>query len=293
MGHPKKTSDAARKVGVRILIADDNLVNQNVILAYVENMGYEADVVTNGVDALDALASVPYALVLMDCQMPVMDGITATVQIRRREGGNRHTPIIAVTANGNRERCLDAGMDDYLAKPVRQQQLADAIARWIPQQPPKNSSTNGNGTSATSEARTLPSAHTPLEEAELNGTATAENVDAFSDAKISQRLSQLSEECGAEMLSGFIGMFVRDTAERLNRLHGLAAQQDVTAVEREAHNLKGSCANLGAERMAAFCHQLETEAEAGSLGSANEFLEQLDSEFERLKPLLGWETQVL
>ena len=88
-----------------------------------------------------------------------------------------------------------------------------------------------------------------------------------------------------EMLSGFIGMFVRDTAERLTRLDGLAAQQDAAAVEREAHNLKGSCANLGAERMAALCHQLETEAEAGSLGSANELLKRLDSEFDRLKPL--------
>jgi len=293
MGQPHKTSNAARGAGVRLLIADDNLVNLNVILAHVENLGYEADVVTNGADALDALLRAPYALVLMDCQMPVMDGITATVEIRRREGGHSHTPIIAVTANGNRERCLDAGMDDYLAKPVRQQQLADAIARWIPQRPPRNSHANGHGIEAKSEARTPGSAHTSLEEGELSGAANAENADALTDAKISQRLSQLSEECGAEMLAGFIGMFVGDAAERLTRLHGLAAEQDVTAVEREAHNLKGSCANLGAERMAALCHQLETEAEAGSLRSADEFLESLDSEFERLKPLLEWETQVL
>jgi len=286
MGQAQQPSDAARGAGVRILIADDNLVNQNVILAHVENLGYEADVVTNGVDALDALLSTPYALVLMDCQMPVMDGITATVEIRRREDSHRRTPIIAVTANGNRERCLEAGMDDYLAKPVRQWQLAEAIARWITQTPPKNSYAKGNGTRGKSEVGTPPRAHIPLKDAGLNGTAETENVEAFSDAKISHRLSQLSEECGAEMLSGFIGMFITDTTERLTRLHGLVAQQDVTAVEREAHNLKGSCANLGAERMAALCHQLETEAEAGSLGSANEFLERLDSEFERLKPLL-------
>jgi len=289
MGQPQKTSNAAHGAGGRILIADDNLVNQNVILAHVEILGYEADVVTNGADALDALAREPYAVVLMDCQMPVMDGFTATVEIRRREGDQHRTPIIAVTAYGNRERCLDAGMDDYLAKPVRQQQLADAIARWITQRP-RDSHANGNGTKAKSKARTPRRADAPLAKGEFNGTAKAQNVDAFSDAKISQRLSQLSEECGTEMLAGFIGMFVRDTAERLTRLHGLTAQQDVTAVEREAHNLKGSCANLGAECMAALCHQLETEAEAGSLGRANEFLERLNSEFERLKPLLGWET---
>jgi two-component system sensor histidine kinase/response regulator len=216
-----------------------------------------------------------------------MDGITATVEIRRREGGHRHTPIIAVTANGNRERCLDAGMDDYLPKPVRQWQLAEVIAHWITHRKSRNSPASGDGTRAESEA------HAKLEDGELNGTAKAEKVDAFSDDKISQRLSQLSEECGAEMVAGFVGMFVRDTAERLTCLHRLAAQQDVIAVEREAHNVKGSCANLGAERMAALCHQLETEAEAGSLGSADELLEGLDSEFERLKPLLGWGTQVL
>ncbi len=285
MGQPQRTSDGA---GGRLLIAEDNLVNQKVILALVENLGYQADVVANGADALEALAREPYALVLMDCQMPVIDGLTATVEIRRREGGHRHTPIIAVTAN-NRERCLDAGMDDYLAKPVRQQELADAIARWITPRPPKNSYANGNGARAEGNARTKREAYTSLENGELSGTAKAENAEAFNDSTISERLAQLREECGAELVSGFIEIFIRDTAERLARLHGLASLQDSTAVEREAHGLKGSCANLGVERMAALCHQLEAEAEAGLLTSAKEVLERLGFEFERLKPLLETE----
>ncbi len=286
MVQPQNTSDRA---GGRLLIAEDNPVNQTVILTHVENLGYQADVVANGADALDALTRTPYALVLMDCQMPVMDGLTATVEIRRREGGQRHTPIIAVTADSNREQCLDAGMDDYLAKPIRQQELADAIARWITHRPPKNSSENHNGAKAKRDARTQRGVYNPLENAELNGTAKEENADALSDETISERLAQLREECGAELVTVFIEMFVKDTAERLARLHGLAAQQDSNAVESEAHSLKGSCANLGFERMAALCHQLEAEAEAGLLTSAKEVLELLDFEFERLKPLLETE----
>lgn len=311
MGEPQKTSDAASEAhttiklvtrhtleeaahgaGVRLLIAEDNLANQKVILSQIKHLGYQADVVANGTDALEALARVPYELVLMDCHMPKMDGLTATAEIRRREGGERHTPIIAVTANtmqGARERCLDAGMDDYLAKPVRQQELADALARWITHRPAKDSSSNGNGAKQKSDARTERDAYTPPENEELKGTAKAENADAFSEASLSERLAQLCEECGAEMLAGFIEMFVADTSERLTRLHGLTAQQDSIAVEHEAHSLKGSCANLGAGRMAALCQQLEAEAEAGSLTSAKEILERLDFEFERLKPLLETE----
>ncbi len=281
--------EAARGAGVRLLIAEDNLVNQKVILSQIERLGYQADVVANGTDALDALARASYALVLMDCQMPVMDGLNATAEIRRREGYDRHTPIIAVTANamqGERERCLDAGMDDYLAKPVKKQELADALARWITHRPGKTSSANGNAAKPKSDARTERDADRPPENGDLNGTAKAENADAFSEAVISERLAQLREECGAEMVAGFIEVFVGDTSKRLTRLRDLTAQQDSTAVEREAHSLKGSCANLGAERMASLCEQLEAEAESGSLTRAKEFLERLDYEFKRLKPLV-------
>jgi len=220
-----------------------------------------------------------------------MDGLTLTDEIRRREGGQRHTPIIAVTANGNREQCLMAGMDDYLAKPVRKQELADAIARCL------NMSLLPvcvlSSPRPKSGAQTGRDAYPPTEDEELNRAAKGEDADAFSDAPISERLAQLREECGAEIVAGFIEMFVRDTAERLTRLHGLATQQDSNAVEREAHSLKGSCANLGVERMAAVCQQLEAEAEAGSLASTKEFLKRLDFEFERLKPLLFSRTEIL
>jgi CheY-like chemotaxis protein len=117
-----------------VLVAEDNPVNQKVAVRTLERCGCEIDVVNNGREALDALAARRYAVVLMDCQMPVMDGYDATTELRRRERGLRRTPVIAMTAhamNGAAERCMAAGMDDYIPKPVRRAQLIEALRRWI------------------------------------------------------------------------------------------------------------------------------------------------------------------
>ena len=123
-----------RGKSVRVLIAEDNQVNQKVVIKQLEKIGFKADAVANGAEALAATAKVAYDLVLMDCQMPEMDGFAATREIRRREGEfNMHTPIVALTANaleGDRDRCLAAGMDDYLSKPIKLEQLRTVLERW-------------------------------------------------------------------------------------------------------------------------------------------------------------------
>jgi CheY-like chemotaxis protein len=120
---------------VSILVAEDNAVNLEVAQLNLEKRGYRVLVARNGREAVDLLVRMTCALVLMDCQMPEMDGYQATAEIRRHEGDRRHTPIVAMTAHtmmGDREKCLDAGMDDYLVKPLRAKALDAILARWAP-----------------------------------------------------------------------------------------------------------------------------------------------------------------
>jgi PAS domain S-box-containing protein len=132
-----------------VLVAEDSTVNQIVAARALERCGCRAEVVADGREALRALAANRYDAVLMDCQMPVMDGYEATSELRRREDGERHTPVIAMTAHamdGDRERCLAAGMDDYVSKPMRHADLVEALMRCIPQMPVSARNGNGNGT---------------------------------------------------------------------------------------------------------------------------------------------------
>jgi signal transduction histidine kinase/DNA-binding response OmpR family regulator len=131
---PASLEPAAASASARILVVEDNPVNQQLARAMLQRLGYQADAAGNGQEAVELVLRVPYDLVLMDCQMPVMDGFEATRVIRQREGTQRHTCIIAVTANameGDRERCLDAGMDDYLPKPFRAGDLRRILAQWL------------------------------------------------------------------------------------------------------------------------------------------------------------------
>ena len=126
--------DPAALASLRILLAEDNLVNQRVAIAVLKKLGLSAEIACNGLEACAKAKAKPFDLILMDCQMPEMDGFQATRAIREQEAGTRRVPIVAMTANamtGDRERCLEAGMDDYLAKPIGILDLKNALHRWL------------------------------------------------------------------------------------------------------------------------------------------------------------------
>jgi len=280
-------AERSRRPRQRILIAEDNLVNQKVLMAQVSKLGYRADLVNNGEEALAALGRYPYTLVLMDCQMPRLDGYAATGEIRKREGDTRRTPIIAITANalaGEREKCKAAGMDDYLAKPVKQEDLRAIIEHWLPR--------DEDGALAVPEYRGDPGIIAKA--ADITGGLALsdqllQNGHAGQDAdseSVRQRVDELRAECGVDLLGSLIDMFVTDAETRIDTLHRLVADRDANGINESAHALKGSCLNFGADRLAGLLQRLEDCGEENRLDGTATLMTQIEAEFNAVRPFL-------
>lgn len=261
----------------RILLAEDNKINQEIALHQLNRLGYQVDVVSNGLEAVKALESQDYLLVLMDCQMPEMDGYSASTEIRRRETAQKRIPIIAITANalqGEREKCLASGMDDYLAKPFNKHELSAIVKRWL-----KVDSKPSDNSLSKSENQS-----TSLDENDAIETAiNSEFEAAFIDLK--QRLDVLEMEAGSEMIDIILDMFLEDTEERLNKIISFAEQSDFHQLEHEAHALKGSCSNIGANAMANLCAQLEKQAEDSNPANMSSLIEAINKAFSLLQSI--------
>jgi CheY-like chemotaxis protein/HPt (histidine-containing phosphotransfer) domain-containing protein len=247
----------------RILVADDNATNQAVLLAQLGKLGYQADTAANGAEALEALGRGAYGLVLMDCEMPVMDGYEATRRIRA--SGDPHLPIVAVTASatpGDRARCLSAGMSDFLAKPVDMWRLAEVLTKWLPEAPP------------------LDAAHTA-------GPAPAEPaMEVFDSGAFLKRLMG-DRQLAALIVKGFLEGF----PPQLNILRTRLAEADGPGARLQAHALKGSAATVSALGLRAVAQEMERAAGAGELDRCGALLPRVLEEFERYRSSLeqaGW-----
>jgi PAS domain S-box-containing protein len=241
-------SEAQAQIPSRILLVEDNIVNQKVAVHWLEKLGCWVDVAANGCEAVTMLAQLTYDIVLMDCQMPEMDGFAATAAIREREAftGN-HVPIIAMTANamqGDRERCLAAGMDDYLAKPIAADALYAVVARWWP------------------EAEVVPA------------EAQIPPIDLDAALALADGDPNLLAELMAVLLAEYPG--------QLATLHSAHQHGDARQLERAAHSLKGALGTVGVTRAHGLAQQLEAHGRADQLEGALSLVQQLDTEMARL-----------
>jgi CheY-like chemotaxis protein/HPt (histidine-containing phosphotransfer) domain-containing protein len=252
----------------RILLAEDNPVNQAVAMAMLKKLGYHADLVCNGVEAVEALAKADYDVVLMDCFMPELDGYEATRRIRAVDTGTRNPriPIIAVTADsmpGDRERCLQSGMNDYIPKPIELQKLSEILEKWLVALP------------NTEQAETAP-------------TRPAARTEAvFVQEEMLARLMG-DKELAGKVIAGFLS----DTPRQLLLLKTKLEEGDAKGVKIIAHSLKGAAATLSAEALRAVCFELQEEAAGSELGNAELLLPQVKEQFEVLKRALhegGWD----
>jgi signal transduction histidine kinase/DNA-binding response OmpR family regulator len=242
---------------LHVLVAEDNAVNQKVALRILSKLGVKAEAVANGLEALEALERVPYDIVLMDAQMPEMDGFEATRELRRRESGTgRHVAVIALTAHamtGDRERCLAAGMDDYLVKPIRPETLTAALLCW------------SVGRKEKPEA----------------DPAASDEMSEFDHAQFTQA-SGGDESFGHEL----IGEFLLSAHELLRQAREAIANGEVRALGAATHALAGGCSMIGARRLATHCLEVMRCAEAGEVAAAAAAMEQVDRSFAELHDTL-------
>ena len=257
----------------RLLLAEDNPINQKVAVRMLERLGYRVDVVGNGREAVEALSRGPYGAVLMDVQMPEMDGYEATAEILRRRAeapaavGYR-APVIAMTANamqGDREMALEAGMDDYLPKPVKFDELAAVLDRWTSSEGPDASPDQG----------------------EAGQPAAGEEDLPILDHTVLDQLRELQEVGEMDILAELADLFFEDTPARLAVLRGASEVGDAETVRQTAHALKGSCGNLGIRKMAETARLLEEAGRDGDLPAVPGLLDRLEDEFRQTRAELS------
>jgi len=270
---------------LRILLVEDNPVNQELGRVILEYFGCRTDLAGNGIEALQAFAGSSYDLILMDCQMPEMDGYEATREIRRQEAAghqNRHTPIVALTAHameGDREACIAAGMDDYLSKPFKREGLYDVLKRWVVP-----------GADRERAMRPLLDTSPPSSDAPPAGDGEADKARDHDqpslDVKFLDAIGSLTPGGnlgGADsLLEKVVRLFFNNSPALLSEIHDAAARGDKDAVRRAAHTLKSTSANLGARPLAGFCRRLETQCRMDNPGDVAPLVTEIEGEYARV-----------
>ncbi|WP_228062056.1 PAS domain-containing hybrid sensor histidine kinase/response regulator [Coleofasciculus sp. LEGE 07081] len=259
-------------LSVSILLAEDDPINQQVILGQLNLLGYRADCVTDGQAVLDRLAQDDYDIVLMDCQMPILDGYETTRLLRYHEQSDRHTVVIALTASAmstDRDKCLAVGMDDYISKPVELEALGNIVRRWTNLTLPKDWMKPTDSTAQAKPAR-------------FPASPTLSEPDCPIDL---ERLSQLFKN-KPDYQQKFLTIFIKEAQNRINGIREAIATEDFASIQQQAHRLKGSSANAGVWQMPEMAQQLEWLAQEKCLETAVELVEALQHCLEGVRVFL-------
>ena len=249
------------KYDARILLVEDNTSNQQVALAILKKLGYRADIAANGKEALESLRSLPYDLVLMDCQMPEMDGYEAMARIRdpRSSVRNHESPVVAMTAHAmktDREKCLAAGMNDYVSKPVKPSAVAQVLEKWLPARA-------GDG---------LPA---PRADSEIETPAVAPpTVQVFDEADLVERMMG-----DKELAREIVDCFLLDMPKHVAALREHCKPGSVAIAARFAHSIRGAAANVSAQALSAVAGEMEMKGIAGDFDALLAQYPELEKQF--------------
>jgi PAS domain S-box-containing protein len=248
----------------RVLVVDDNAINQRVAQLALERLGCRVDLAGDGKQAVEMTRLLPYDVVFMDCEMPTMDGFEASAEIRRQQMGSRRIPIVAMTARalqGDRQKCLAAGMDDYISKPVRLSEFSRTVRRWA---------------GIRGQNRLLQENDAPK-----SGTKSA---PAFGLNALARLRALIPDEAS---LAELFDAFIDQARELISEMYTAARNDQPSELQRLAHKLNGASANLGASPMSEICKHLDEKGRAQNLQGATELVSQLEKEFARVDSLLS------
>jgi signal transduction histidine kinase/HPt (histidine-containing phosphotransfer) domain-containing protein len=260
---PALDSELGRRIPLRLLLADDNPINQKVGLSVLNKLGYRADIAQNGLEVLKALEQKPYDIVFLDIQMPEMDGLEAARCICDKWPADKRPRLVAMTGNalmGDREKCLQAGMDDYISKPVRVADLQAALERW------------GQG-------------RTPKPDTSFFSRVKPLTADQLLDMNIIADLREMPPENGISMLSELITLFLEGAPQRIKQINDTL--QDPEKLAFNAHALKSMSLNMGARRIVEITKKLEELGRKGNLAEAPQLAKELESAFSQTKTHLA------
>ncbi|NER00310.1 MAG: response regulator, partial [Cyanothece sp. SIO2G6] len=269
------------KLPLKILVAEDNVVNQKLAMHLLKRMGYRADFVANGLEVLEAVSRQSYDVILMDVQMPEMDGLTTTQEISRRYSAAQRPRIIAVTANAmqeDREQCLRAGMDDYISKPIQVNTLIQALNRCVPLVTKSSLSTPELSThdeilQLAQQANTYP---------EQDSITSTDLLKIDYDA-----LKNVIDAMGVsldEYLPTLLGIFLDEAKKLIDTMQSAVSKQDGSKLAFAAHTLKSSSAALGIIEISESCQKLETMGSAGELVQARTLVSTVQDLYQRVEP---------